>query len=66
MTGTVEHSLRSGDTLWVLSHKLYGVPTWLIHRYNPDVDFARLVPGVKLQIPIVEKLGETAPANGSG
>jgi membrane-bound lytic murein transglycosylase D len=57
VTGTVEHSLRSGDTLWVLSHKLYGVPTWLIHRYNPDVDFTRLVPGVKLQIPLVEKLG---------
>ncbi len=57
VTGTVEHSLRSGDTLWVLSHKLYGVPTWLIHRYNPDVDFGRLVPGVKLQIPVVEKLG---------
>ncbi|HTO52655.1 MAG TPA: LysM peptidoglycan-binding domain-containing protein [Myxococcota bacterium] len=57
VTGTVEHSLRAGDTLWVLSHKLYGVPTWLIHRYNPDVDFAKLVPGVKLQIPVVEKLG---------
>jgi len=56
VTGTVEHSLRSGDTLWVLSHKLYGVPTWLIHRYNPDIDFAKLVPGVKLQIPVVEKL----------
>ncbi|HTO05530.1 MAG TPA: LysM peptidoglycan-binding domain-containing protein [Myxococcota bacterium] len=55
VTGTVEHSLRSGDTLWVLSHKLYGVPTWLIHRYNPDVDFRKLVPGVKLQIPLVEK-----------
>jgi len=57
VTGTVEHSLRSGDTLWLLSHKLYGVPTWLIHRYNPDVDFTKLVPGVKLQIPVVEKLG---------
>jgi membrane-bound lytic murein transglycosylase D len=57
VTGTVEHQLRQGDTLWVLSHKLYGVPTWLIHRYNPDVDFAKLVPGIKLQIPVVEKLG---------
>jgi peptidoglycan lytic transglycosylase D len=57
VTSTVEHSLRPGDTLWVLSHKLYGVPTWLIHRYNPDVDFAKLVPGTKLQIPVVEKLG---------
>jgi len=55
VTGTVEHSLRAGDTLWLLSHKLYGVPTWLIHRYNPDVDFSKLHPGVKLVIPIVEK-----------
>ena len=55
VSGTVEHTLRPGDTLWILSHKLYGVPTWLIHRYNPDVDFARLTPGVKLVIPVVEK-----------
>ena len=65
VTGTVEHVLRSGDTLWVLSHKLYGVPTWLIHRYNPDLDFAKLTAGMKLAIPVVEKLGEVAPANGS-
>ena len=57
MTGTVEHTLRSGDTLWVLSHKLYGVPTWLIHRYNPDLDFEKLTAGMKLSIPVVEKLG---------
>jgi membrane-bound lytic murein transglycosylase D len=65
VTGTVEHTLRSGDTLWVLSHKLYGVPTWLIHRYNPDLDFEKLTAGMKLSIPVVEKLGDTAPANGS-
>jgi membrane-bound lytic murein transglycosylase D len=65
VTGTVEHVLRSGDTLWILSHKLYGVPSWLIHRYNPDLDFEKLTAGMKLSIPVVEKLGETAPANGS-
>jgi membrane-bound lytic murein transglycosylase D len=57
VTGTTEHVLRSGDTLWELSHKLYTVPTWLIHRYNPDVDFAKLTPGTKLVIPLVEKVG---------
>jgi peptidoglycan lytic transglycosylase D len=57
VTGTVEHTLRAGDTLWLLSHKLYGVPTWLIHRYNPDADFSKLTPGTKLVIPVVEKLG---------
>ncbi len=52
---TVEHKLRPGETLWLLSHKKYAVPTWLIRRYNPDVDLAKLVPGVVLVIPIVEK-----------
>ena len=52
---TLEHKLRSGETLWLLSHKKYAVPTWLIRRYNPDVDLSKLVPGVVLVIPIVEK-----------
>ncbi len=55
VTTTLDHKLRSGDTLWLLSHKKYAVPTWLIRRYNPDVDLAKLVPGTVLVIPIVEK-----------
>jgi membrane-bound lytic murein transglycosylase D len=55
VTTTIEHTLRPGETLWTLSHKTYAVPSWLIHRYNPDVDLAKLVPGTKLVIPIVEK-----------
>ncbi|MEX2209027.1 MAG: LysM peptidoglycan-binding domain-containing protein [Myxococcota bacterium] len=55
VSSTLEHTLRPGETLWVLSHKKYAVPTWLIRRYNPDVDLGKLVPGVVLVIPIVEK-----------
>ena len=55
VTTTLDHTLRSGETLWLLSHKKYAVPTWLIRRYNPDVDLAKLVPGTVLVIPIVEK-----------
>ena len=55
VASTLEHTLRPGETLWVLSHKKYAVPTWLIRRYNPDVDLAKLMPGVVLVIPIVEK-----------
>jgi membrane-bound lytic murein transglycosylase D len=57
VTGTIDHVLRPGETLWTLSHKTYAVPTWLIHRYNPDVDLARLTPGLRLVIPVVEKSG---------
>ena len=55
VTTTLEHTLRPGETLWVLSHKKYAVPTWLIRRYNPDVDLGKLIPGTVLVIPIVEK-----------
>jgi membrane-bound lytic murein transglycosylase D len=55
VASTLEHTLRPGETLWVLSHKKYAVPTWLIRRYNPDVDLGKLVPGTVLVIPVVEK-----------
>ena len=55
MTTTLEHTLLPGESLWLLSHKKYAVPTWLIRRYNPDLDLAKLVPGTVLVIPIVEK-----------
>jgi membrane-bound lytic murein transglycosylase D len=55
VANTVDHRMRPGETLWLLSHKKYAVPTWLIRRYNPDVDLAKLVPGTVLVIPIVER-----------
>ena len=57
VTGTVEHRLARGESLWILSHRIYAVPTWLIQRYNPDVDLTRLAPGTRLQIPVIEGLG---------
>ena len=54
VTGTVDHTLVLGQSLWVLSHDIYSVPSWLIHRYNPAVDLTQLNPGMKLKIPVVE------------
>ncbi len=55
VAGTVTHRLRRGESLWTLAHKTYGVPVWLIHRYNPDVDLSEFKPGIELRIPIAEK-----------
>lgn len=57
VSGTLEHRLRAGDSLWVLSHQTYRIPAWLIQRYNPDVDLTLLKPGTKLTIPVVEPTG---------
>ncbi len=54
VAGTLDHTLRRGESLWVLSHNVYAVPIWLIHRYNPGKDLTQLSPGVTLKIPVVE------------
>jgi membrane-bound lytic murein transglycosylase D len=56
VTGSVEHKLRRGDSIWELSHKQYGVPAWLIRRYNAEADLTQLVPGHPLVIPVIEAL----------
>ncbi len=53
--GTREHVLKRGETLWDISRSRYRIPLWLLRDYNPDVDFARLQTGVRLQIPDVER-----------
>jgi membrane-bound lytic murein transglycosylase D len=54
VTGTVQHTLKPGENLWVLAHKIYSVPSWLLHRYNPSTDFRSMAPGSRLEIPVVE------------
>ena len=56
VSGTVEHLVRRGESLWLLAHRIYGVPAWLIHRYNPERNLEDIHPGVRLQIPVVERL----------
>jgi len=55
VTGTVDHTLRPGENLWVLAQEIYAVPAWLIRRYNPSTDPERLTPGMGLRIPVLER-----------
>ena len=55
VTGTVDHTLRRGESLWALANQVYSVPTWLIHRFNPTADMSRLTPGMQFKIPVVER-----------
>jgi membrane-bound lytic murein transglycosylase D len=54
--GTLVHTLRRGESLWELSHRVYAVPSWLIRRYNPDLNLRRLAPGATLVIPVVRPI----------
>jgi membrane-bound lytic murein transglycosylase D len=49
--GTLTHRVGPGDSLWVLSHRKYNVPLWLLRQYNPDVNLESLTAGTPLTIP---------------
>jgi membrane-bound lytic murein transglycosylase D len=54
VTGTEQHVLEAGESLWYLAQRKYRVPVWLLRQYNPDLDFAALPAGSALVVPVVE------------
>jgi membrane-bound lytic murein transglycosylase D len=53
ITGVTEHTIKSGESIWVLSLRKYKVPIWLFRQYNPGVDMHKVRPGTKVQIPLL-------------
>lgn len=56
VTDTVEHKLRRGESLWVLTQRRYKVPVWLLRQYNPELDLDRVKPGDRIVFPQVERI----------
>jgi membrane-bound lytic murein transglycosylase D len=67
ITGSVEHRVSAGDSLWRLTRRYPGVPIWLMRQYNPDLDFTALRPGTSVLVPVLERAVDqtdgTAPAD---
>ena len=53
ISGVTEYSVRSGDSIWIISLRQYKVPIWLFRQYNPSVDLHKVRPGTTLQIPVL-------------
>lgn len=54
ITGVEQHALGRGDNLWELATSEYAIPLWLLRQYNPDLDFASVLPlNAQLNIPVV-------------
>lgn len=65
ISGDVSHTIRSGESIWVLAQQRYNIPIWLLRQYNPDVDLGAVRPGTRLVIPTVEPVNGSA-AGGAG
>ncbi|MDH3585553.1 MAG: LysM peptidoglycan-binding domain-containing protein [Gammaproteobacteria bacterium] len=53
ITGVREHTIRSGESVWILSLREYDVPIWLFRQYNPGLDLHRITPGIKVRFPVL-------------
>ncbi len=58
ISGVTEHPLADGESLWVLSHRRYGVPVWLLRQYNPEVDMNRVRAGTRVRFPVLDANAE--------
>jgi peptidoglycan lytic transglycosylase D len=50
------HRVGRGQNIWQICNDIYQVPMWLVVKYNPDRDLAKLNPGDSLSIPVVVPL----------
>ena len=57
ITGVTEHTIRRGESVWIIALRRYQVPFWLSRQYNPGVDVHNVRPGTKLQIPVLVDVG---------
>jgi membrane-bound lytic murein transglycosylase D len=55
---TRKHTIRRGESLWVLAQRTYRVPIWLLRQHNPDLDLQRIRPGMNVDFPLLEQVGE--------
>jgi len=53
ITDVTEHTIRRGESIWILSLRRYGVPLWLFRQYNPGVDVQRVSPGTTVRFPVL-------------
>ena len=59
ITGVTEHTIRRGESVWIIALRRYQVPFWLFRQYNPGVDVHNVRPGTKLQIPVLVDVGNS-------
>ena len=50
---TVTHTIRRGESVWVVALRRYDVPLWLFRQYNPELDLHKVQPGTTVQIPVL-------------
>jgi membrane-bound lytic murein transglycosylase D len=59
ISGVTEHTIRRGESIWIIALRQYKVPFWLFRQYNPTLDMHKVQPGTTVQIPVLAPVGNT-------
>ena len=54
------YNIKSGQNIWQICTDVFQVPMWLIVKYNPDRDLAKLKPGDELLVPNIVAINPAA------
>jgi membrane-bound lytic murein transglycosylase D len=57
ITGATEHTIKRGESIWIIALRQYDVPLWLFRQYNPTLDLQNVRPGTRVQIPLLTDVG---------
>lgn len=63
-----KHVVKPGESLWLLAHRTYNVPIWLLQQFNPDLDLDKVSPGTVVNFPLLQPVAKNtshSPANGN-
>jgi membrane-bound lytic murein transglycosylase D len=53
ISDVIEHTIRRGESIWIVALRQYDVPMWLFRQYNPGLDMHNVHPGTRVQIPVL-------------
>ncbi len=53
ISDVTEHTIRRGESIWIVALRQYEVPMWLFRQYNPGLDMHSVQPGMRVQIPVL-------------
>lgn len=56
ISGVTEHTIQSGESIWILALRRYKVPVWLFRQYNPEINLHNVQPGTKVQVPLLSNV----------
>lgn len=51
INSTYNHTVKRGESLWVLALRKFKVPIWLLRQHNPDLDIDKVQPGAEIVVP---------------